>query len=581
MLSAEEGVTAPAAGGEMTAGDAAQLVALHELLDAHPDATVGTLASTGLLVDHPAGLDLRGRPHMPAHSPMEIFVPEDHVAVITVFQRALIDGMAHAPVRLVAGAAGDSVVTAELHNVDLLASYGVVVAVLVPTDVAGGDGPLQSMLPPLGSRPRVARLIKNGAGGIISVDENTVAMFGYTREELLTMAPLVLVHPDDQQAAIGTWMEMLQYPDLARRGQLRYRCADGTWLWLEVTNTNRLDDPVYSCVFTDIVDISAEMSAQEELTRRERLLHQIAESLPLGLMQVDLEGTVCYTNERLLDLLGPPAGVLLAQHLTCLRPQHRRRLLALADEVTTLSVEGELEVELLTGAVAARSDSPRLLHVGLRALTQGGEGTDGIIVTFSDVTDAVQMRQALEQRASFDVLTDCLNRAELMRRLDSALSRATLGTAVVFVDMDGLKGVNDTLGHRAGDEVLRQLAERLLVERRAKQMVGRLGGDEFLVVLPAVPDAQTAEAIGERIARQVHGVLSLSDGASVQLQCSVGVSWVAAGAAGSTTLVAEADAAMYVSKKAGRGEAVSFRALPSPRAAAAPTATATTATPTA
>jgi len=158
-----------------------------------------------------------------------------------------------------------------------------------------------------------------------------------------------------------------------------------------------------------------------------------------------------------------------------------------------------------------------------------------------------------------------------MLRLESALTRATLGTAVVFVDMDGLKGVNDTLGHRAGDEVLRQLAERLLVERRAKQMVGRLGGDEFLVVLHAVPDAQTAEAIGERIARQVHGVLSLSDGALVQLQCSVGVSWVAAGTAGSTTLVAEADAAMYVSKKAGRGEAVSFRTLPSPRVAASPT----------
>ncbi len=555
----------------MTAGDAERLVALHELLDAHPGAMVATLAPTGLVTDHPAGLDLRGHSHMPAHNPMEIFVPEDHVAVITVFQRVLIDGVSSVPVRLVAQNEGDGVVTAELHNVDLLASYGVVVAVLVPTDVSGGDGRYQPLLPARGSRPRIARLIKNGAGGVISADDNSVAMFGYPREELLSMPPLMLVHPDDQQSAIGTWMEMLQYPDLARRGQLRYRCADGTWLWLEVTNTNRLDDPDYACVFSDIVDISAEMSAQEELTRRERLLHQIAESLPLGLMQVDLQGTVCYTNERLLELLGQPAGVLLAQHLTCVRPQHRRRLLALADEVTTLSVEGDMEVELVAGPVAAGSSGQRLLHVGLRALAQGGEGTDGIIITFSDVTDAVRMRQALEQRASFDVLTDCLNRAELMRRLESALTRATLGTAVVFVDMDGLKGVNDTLGHRAGDEVLRQLAERLLVERRAKQMVGRLGGDEFLVVLPAVPDAQTAEAIGERIARQVHGVLSLSDGALVQLQCSVGVSWVAAGTAVSTTLVAEADAAMYASKKAGRGEAVSFRTLPSPRVAASPT----------
>lgn len=555
----------------MTAGDAERLVALHKLLDAHPEASVATLASTGVFAAHPDRLDLHGHSHMPAHNPMELFVPEDHVAVITVFQRALIDGMSSAPVRLVAGAAGEGIVTAELHNVDLLASHGVVVAVLVPTETSDGEG-RSPLLPPLMSRPRIARLIKNGAGGVVSVDDNTVAMFGYTRDELLSMPPLVLVHPDDHQSAIGTWMEMLQYPDLARRGQLRYRCADGTWLWLEVTNTNRLDDPDYSCVFTDIVDISAEMSAQEELTRRERLLHQIAESLPLGLMQVDLEGTVCYTNERLLELLGRPAGVLLAQYLSCLRPQHRRRLLTLADEVTTGSAEGDMEVELLPGpAPDDGRSSTRLLHVGMRALTQGGEGTDGIIITVSDVTDAVRMRQALEQRASFDVLTDCLNRAELMRRLESALTRATLGTAVVFVDMDGLKGVNDTLGHRAGDEVLRQLAERLLVERRAKQMVGRLGGDEFLVVLPAVPDAQTAEAIGERIARQVHGVLSLSDGALVQLQCSVGVSWVAAGTAGSTTLVAEADAAMYVSKKAGRGEAVSFRTLPSPRVAASPT----------
>lgn len=547
----------------MADADAHRLGALQSVLDAHPDATVATIGRNGLFVAHPQDLDLRGRSHIPGRTAMEVVVPEDRVAIIMAWERALAEGKASVLVHLLtpAPAADGSLTTAHIHYADLTSSYGVFVGVLVPgarsesRDSSSANSPHAAPAP-----PRVARLIKNGFAIITGVDNNGVALFGYPRDEIIGRRSLELVHPDDHQAAIASWVEMLEYPGIARRSQLRHRRADGTWLWLEVTNTNHLDDPDDPCVHADVVDITAEMAAQEEVHRRERLLHQLAESLPLGVMQVDGSGAVRYTNQRLLTLLGQPAGIQLDQHLACVRSEHRQQLIAMAAAVMSQSINGDLEVEMAIGSEDC-NDHPQVLHVGLRPLAQEGDKTDGIIISVSDVTEAVQMRRALEQRASVDVLTGCLNRAELIRRLESTLSDAVEGTAVVFVDMDGLKAINDTLGHRAGDEVLRELAQRLLGERRPGQLVGRLGGDEFLVTLPAVPDAPTAEAIGERIAFRVDEVLTLSDGASVHLRCSVGISWAAARATDAAVLVAEADAAMYASKKAGRGEAVSFRSL--------------------
>ena len=107
--------------------------------------------------------------------------------------------------------------------------------------------------------------------------------------------------PDDRERAVESWMGMLARPGQSNRVRLRHRRRDGSWLWLEITNHNLLDDPSHGYVRAELMDISDEMVAQEALRAREQLLHRLAEALPLGVFQVDRDGAVVYANERLAE----------------------------------------------------------------------------------------------------------------------------------------------------------------------------------------------------------------------------------------------------------------------------------------
>ena len=125
----------------------------------------------------------------------------------------------------------------------------------------------------------------------------------------------------------------------------------------------------------------------------------------------------------------------------------------------------------------------------------------------SDVTDGAQLRRELEIRASVDQLTSCLNRAATLDLLATVLARdepTERGTAVAYIDLDRFKPVNDRFGHAAGDRLLVAVAERLRLAVRGCDSIGRLGGDEFLVICPGVEGASTAIEIGERLAAVLH-----------------------------------------------------------------------------
>ena len=126
---------------------------------------------------------------------------------------------------------------------------------------------------------------------------------------------------------------------------------------------------------------------------------------------------------------------------------------------------------------------------------------------------------------------------------------------MIYVDLDRFKPVNDTLGHAAGDELLQRVAERLCEASRDSDLVGRLGGDEFLVVLHDVPGTEMAMRVSARIGESLREPFVLASG-RVQLSASVGVICAAAGSASADELVRAADEAMYRSKDAGRGEPV-------------------------
>jgi diguanylate cyclase (GGDEF)-like protein len=194
------------------------------------------------------------------------------------------------------------------------------------------------------------------------------------------------------------------------------------------------------------------------------------------------------------------------------------------------------------------------------------EYVDAVVEAVSRGIERRASDARIERLAYFDALTSLPNRIALHGRLDEALADAerTAGrAAVLFLDIDGFKGVNDTAGHRGGDAVLAEIAQRLRGTLRRDEYIGRLGGDEFAIVIPAVADRPEIESIAQRIG----SVLSLPfgvEGYRFSLSASIGVAIYPDDARERDDLLACADAAMYAAKEEG-GARVRFRAVPSDR----------------
>jgi diguanylate cyclase (GGDEF)-like protein len=191
----------------------------------------------------------------------------------------------------------------------------------------------------------------------------------------------------------------------------------------------------------------------------------------------------------------------------------------------------------------------RWYHLQASRVDRAGQ----VVVTHTDITDRVRAERTSAWQARHDHLTELPNRAHLHELLDASLRLPGRGSiSVLFLDVDGFKDVNDSLGHDIGDDLLRQLAARFADRTRAEDTVGRLGGDEF-VVLCRNCDADGAEALAERFRSSFEEPFVLG-GRPIRLSASIGVATAPAGGETprSTDLVRDADLAMYAAKAAGR-----------------------------
>jgi len=175
-------------------------------------------------------------------------------------------------------------------------------------------------------------------------------------------------------------------------------------------------------------------------------------------------------------------------------------------------------------------------------------------ISLRDISDRKRLEAALEEQALRDPLTGLGNRILLQSRLRSATSigsPAVGEVAVLLVDLDGFKAINDTYGHAVGDDALRVISSRLSGILRSQDTLARTGGDEFVAICPAT-SAQEAVKIGERIVRSVRQPLTIN-GSVVKLGASVGVAHHVGSTPDPGWLLIEADHAMYAAKREGRG----------------------------
>lgn len=213
-------------------------------------------------------------------------------------------------------------------------------------------------------------------------------------------------------------------------------------------------------------------------------------------------------------------------------------------EVWNKKKNGDLYAEILSIS-AVRDESGELQHY---------------IAAFTDISEQKALEMQLDQIAYYDALTGVPNRRLLSDRMSQALARARrsgLFLAVCYLDLDGFKPINDTYGHKAGDELLVEIAQRLQGELRDTDTLARVGGDEFVLLLAELPFANTAEEILQRVLAALNRPIEIGD-ASVSVSASIGVALYPPHGQDADLLLQHADQAMYQAKNSGKNRCAFF-----------------------
>ncbi|MCU1394401.1 MAG: diguanylate cyclase/phosphodiesterase with and sensor(s) [Ilumatobacteraceae bacterium] len=356
------------------------------------------------------------------------------------------------------------------------------------------------------------------------------------------------VHPDD----VAGQVRALRSARLGRPNHYTVRVVrpSGEWVHLEGSFLpTRSDGHVDS-----IIAIFHDVSHQIEQTRMVARFTAITEVTTDIVGITTVAGEVVYLNpagHQFMDLDGDHPTEI-ARFFDFIPVEYHPRLLGEAFDTVMRGQVWQGEVELLRGRDLARCPMSAVV-VGIR--DDAGE-LIALAVTYRDLSERKRFEAELAHGASHDSLTGLANRQELLRSLDASIVSGA-ATAVLFFDLDDFKVVNDSLGHAVGDTVLCELGDRIRDAARGSDVVGRLGGDEFLIICRGVSSAPSAMAVADKILTAVAQPLAV-DNRPLRVTGSIGIALSAARGATAVQLVQEADIAMYRAKRAGRGRAMLF-----------------------
>ena len=311
-----------------------------------------------------------------------------------------------------------------------------------------------------------------------------------------------------------------------------------------------------AALLTSVVVARQVLAAREHarllrlLSAREARFRAVFDQSPVGVVLVQRDGTILETNAAFHALLGFGRDELRGRSSLDLSPPDDA---ARTRQAVAGLLAGERETVAMEKRYLRRDGTP----VWVSVTVAHAETDDGpcLMAIVQDVSERRRLEAELTHRAFHDALTGLANRALFRDRVEHALGRAARerspSVAVVFVDLDDFKAVNDTLGHAAGDELLVAVATRLRAATRAADTVARLGGDEFGVLVEDVASDEEALGVAERIVASLRDPVRVR-GRTLPVRGSAGVARASAGAT-AEALLRDADVAMYRAKHEGKG----------------------------
>ncbi|HLH87016.1 MAG TPA: diguanylate cyclase [Xanthobacteraceae bacterium] len=308
------------------------------------------------------------------------------------------------------------------------------------------------------------------------------------------------------------------------------------------------------------------LSGKTNLASLTRELETTLETMDQGLMTVDARGIVVQCNSRARRLLGLPDDMMAARprFVDVLNYQWHTNQSGREDGSFAAFAARRLVADRAYAHELRRPDG-RIVEVRSIPLATGG-----FVRTYTDITARKVAEEQVRYLARHDDLTRLINRATFRERLGEALSLARQsgrGVAVMYLDLDHFKDVNDSRGHDVGDRVLADAARRMRMAVRATDTVARLGGDEFAVILSFLDNEKTADDIGARLVAAIAEPYAI-DAMPARIGVSIGIALYPQDGGAADELLQQADRALYAAKRAGRGT-YRFQAAGPPRVTAA------------
>ncbi|MDB5074371.1 MAG: cph2 2 [Chloroflexi bacterium] len=391
-------------------------------------------------------------------------------------------------------------------------------------------------------------------GRYLRVNPALCALLGYSEAELLGRAFRDITHPDDLGADLDQARAMLAGETATYQTEERYIRKDGATVWVLLSvSLVRAEDGQPAYFIAQTQDISAQKAAEERLIAERDLLQTLIDAIPdaiyvedeqLRFLRVNLAHAHLLGAATTEELLGKTDSDYFPPELARQFSEQERHLIATGEPIIN-----DLEDQ--------SSFNPKAQWIlASKVPLRRGDKVVGLVGISRDITELKRAEDRLRHLALHDSLTNLPNRTLLHERIASAFGPGAdplRPLALLLLDLDHFKEINDAFGHHRGDVLLREAADRLLGVVRPGDTVARLGGDEFAVLLPGA-DKEEAGRVSAAIRATLDAPLTI-DGQQLRVGASVGIALAPAHGTVGTTLLRRADMAMYAAKRGRLGQA--------------------------
>lgn len=398
----------------------------------------------------------------------------------------------------------------------------------------------------------VVGIVKLRGRAIVWVNRGFENLLGYRSSELIGTTTRRFFNNQAEYEEMGSRAYPIIQAGERFRGEHKYLCKDGSIIWAEI-NAGLIDREKNESLWV-MLEITERKRTEDALRESENRLRVMLENGIVGIIRVK-DRIIQWTNPAIENLLGYDKGELNGVSARLIYPDEEA-FRATGEQAYPAILAGKI---FRTELVFKRKDGSHITvdaSCGVLNLESGES-----LWTCVDITERKLTEERIKHLANYDRLTDLPNRSLVDDRMHQALATAkrdkTL-TALFFLDLDRFKPINDTFGHDVGDLLLKEVARRIQECVRESDTVGRIGGDEFIVLLPAVDSAQDAVLVAEKIRQALNQPFAVS-GKNLYISSSTGVAIYPEHGDDAKELVKNADTAMYFAKEAGRDTVLLFK----------------------